>query len=210
MISFKRFQWYISALYPQASLLMLILLLGGCSSSGPKTEYYSLFPSANMNVFALSDKNISIGAGPVELPEYVEHPGIVSVSTSNRVIVSGYNAWAGDLNENIARVFATNLSKDLDIDQVWAFPWDNRIKPDYQIRLVFEDFSGVKGGEVQVLVRWTLLNKTGNKSLLAGKEKIQKTTQSGSYNDYVAALNEALNELSQQLAGTISTHFNPR
>src|SRR5690606_13274318 len=105
---------------PQAPVLILALLsiaLGSCSSSGPKTEYYSLFPSKNVNIVALSNKNISIGVGAVELPEYVDHPGIVSVSASNRVIVSGYNAWAGDLNENISRVLATNLSTVLEIDQ---------------------------------------------------------------------------------------------
>lgn len=196
-----------------SNLIILVVsalfLCIGCSSSGPKTEYYSLFPSKNVNIFALSDKNISIGVGAVELPEYVDHPGIVSVNASNRVIVSGYNAWAGDLNENISRVLATNLSNVLEIDQVWAFPWDNRIKPDYQIRLVFEDFSGVRGDEVHVNVRWTLLDRSGKKALKMGKEKIEKPVKSGSYNDYVAALNDAINELAEIIASDLVDKLNP-
>lgn len=191
-------------------VLTLVLFIAGCGSSGPKTQYYSLFANKTTEVHEIRDKAISIGIGPIELPEYIDHPGIVSTTGSNRLIVSGYNAWAGDLKENISRVMASNLSAAFELDQVWAFPWNNRIKPDYRIRLVFEEYSGVKGGDIKVVVRWTLLNKTGKSRLLAEKESIVKTTQSNSYNDYVAALNSALDELSNSIAAKTAAQINPR
>lgn len=186
----------------------LIIALVSCSSSGPKTQYYSLFASKSQQTYAVDNKALSIGVGPIVLPEYIDHPGIVATTDSNRVIVSGYNTWAGDLKENMSRVLASNLSASLELDQVWAFPWDIRIKPNYKIRLAFEDFSGARGGEVNVVVVWTLLDKDGRTRLLVEKEKIVEVASSISYNDYVAALNDALNKLSEIIAIKVSTKIN--
>ena len=192
--------------------VLFVMLLAACTSSGPKTAYYSLFPESNIVVnsdTSLNGSGLTFGVGPIVLPEYVDHPGIVSVNNSNRVTVSGYNAWAGDLQENISRVLASNLSARWDVDQVWAFPWDNRVRPFYQVRLVFEDFSGVRGGEVNIVARWTLLNAKGNTSLAVGVERIKTETTSAKYNDYVAALNTAVNELSQRIAEKVAKEVSP-
>ena len=188
----------------------LIVIFVSCSSSGPKTQFYSLFADKAPQVHALDNKSLSIGIGPVELPEYIEHPGIVSVTNSNRVIVSGFNAWAGDLKENISRVLASNLSTAFELDQVWAFPWNNRIKPDYKIRLVFEDFSGLKGGEVNVALRWSLLDQNGKTRLFMRKVHFTSVANSDSYNDYVSALNNALNLVSENIAVEVAAQLNPR
>jgi len=190
------------------TLLLIAIVFSACSSSGPKTQYYSMFANTRPESHVIRNSVLAIGIGPIDLPEYVDHPGIVSATDSNKVVVSGYNAWAGDLKENMSRVIASNLSAAFELDQIWAFPWNNRIKPDYKIRLIFEEFSGIRGGEVKVVLRWMLVNKDGKTRLLAEKETIIKNTGSSSYNDYVAALNSALNELSNLIAAKVAAEIN--
>ncbi len=197
-------------------ILRVIILLGigvilvSCASSGPKTQYYTLFANTEISVHEIENKTLSLGVGPVVLPEYLEHPGIVSKTQSNRVTVSGYNAWAGDLKENLSRVIAINLSHALVLDHVWAFPWDGRIKPDYQVKLEFEEFSGIRGGAAQVNLRWSVHSRKGHKRLFYGRETIKVQATSNSYNDYVAALNKGLDQLSEKIAEAISLNLNPQ
>lgn len=184
-------------------IAVLLLVLQGCASSGPKTQYYSLFPADYSATDSGSGFKRSIGIGPIDLPEYINHPGIVSLTGTNQISVSGYNAWAGDLAENLSRVIASNLSSQLGAGTVSAFPWDNRLRPDYQIRVTFQELAGVRGGTVKLKAKWTMLDKTGNKVILTGAEDLEEQAPSSSYNDYVAALNRLVNSLSDRLAQKI-------
>ena len=184
-------------------IAVLFLVLQGCASSGPKTQYYSLFPAEYSASDSDSGFNQSIGIGPIDLPEYINHSGIVSLTGTNQITVSGYNAWAGDLAENLSRIIASNLSSQLGAGTVSAFPWDNRVRPDYQIRVAFQEFAGVRGGTVKLKAKWTVLDKKGSKVVLAGVEDLEEQAPSSSYNDYVGVLNQLVNNFSDRLAREI-------
>lgn len=184
---------------------LLLLALNGCISSGPKTQYYSLFPADYSATHHNSDFNQSIGIGPIRLPEYINHPGIVSLTDTNQIRVSGYNAWAGDLAENLSRVIAGDISSQLGAGNVSAFPWDNRVRPDHQVRITFQEFAGARGGKVKLKAKWAMLDKKGDNVILAGVEDLEEQASSSSYNDYVAALNRLVNKFSSRLARNIKT-----
>lgn len=184
-------------------IAVLLLALHGCVSSGPKTQYYSLFPADDSVTHSDSNFNQLVGIGPIDLPEYINHPGIVSLTGTNRISVSGYSAWAGDLAENLSRVIASNLSSRLGAGSVSSFPWDNRVRPDRQIRITFQEFAGTRGGTVKLKAKWTMLDKSGSKVILAGAESLEEQASSSSYNDYVAALNRLVNKFSSQLGQEI-------
>nr|MBX2857529.1 PqiC family protein [Cellvibrionaceae bacterium] len=95
---------------------------------------------------------------------------------------------------------ADNLAQYWVLDKVSAFPWDNRARPAYQLRLVFEEFGGRRGGEVHLRVFWTLLSQQGDKVYLAKRSALLATTAQSSAESYVAALNQLLNQLSYELA----------
>jgi len=193
-------------------MTVVVLSLVACSSSGPKTSYYTLFantdPAGASGSYAIEDKSLSIGVGPVVLPEYLGNTSIVSLTPSQKLYVSGTHVWAGDLSEAAVRVLAGDLGQALALEKVWGFPWDNRVRPDYQLRIVVEEFSGVRGGQVNLRVKWTLLNKTGDTMLLSGAEHVQQNTATAGVDDYVAALNVSLHNLSLALAERISEHLN--
>lgn len=183
--------------------LTVLASIVACASSGPATKFYSLFPESGAATVNFDRNDITIGVGPVILPEYLDNPAVVSLTKSQLVRVSGYHAWAGDLKDAIMRVLADDISQLLSVDGVMRFPWDNRVRPDFQIRMVFDEFGGVRGGEARLSATWTLLNKNGSEILRLDKEELSISISSEGVDAYVAALNGMLNRLSTRIARKI-------
>ncbi len=191
------------------AFILAVAIFSSCSSSGPKTRYYSMFPSAVFPIETLPEGKISsLGVGPIILPEFLDNIAIVSRTHSQQVRVSGINAWAGDLKSAISRVVVGNLSNTISDGVISAFPWDNRIRPDYQVRIVFEEFSGVRGGDVQLVANWFLLDKTGSKKIADSRISLSQPTNNDTVNAYVQALNALLNKFSIQLIENITALAN--
>lgn len=186
------------------ALSVLLFGLFGCSSA-PETHYYSLLPDAKVTAQGLGE-NIALGIGPVIVPDILDRPGLVSYSGENQLKISTYHIWAGKIDSAISSKLSAEIGQRLDIERIWAFPWDNRIRPEYQIRLQINDMGGVLGGEVQLNLVWTLLSEYGQKEQLSKAIRLQKTLENHSYDSYVAALNQLWTEVSQIMATTIKQH----
>ncbi len=182
----------------------VLVAINGCASSGPATRFYSLFAERDITPIEHQLEDVSIGIGPIVLPDYLDNPSVVSVTRSQRVRIAGYHAWAGSLKESMTRVLADNVSQSLTLDGVWGFPWDNRTRPDYQVRIVVEQFDGVRGGEVQLRAKWTVLNKKADKVLKLGAANLSEKLSSDDVDGYVAGLNRLLNGLSGSITESLS------
>lgn len=182
------------------SIVYLCLILLSACASTPSTQYYTLLaPSVETEPLAI-DKS-SLGIGPIVLPARLEsETGIVSIREGNQVDLSLYNVWAGDLKENISSVMADHLSQLTKIDKVWPYPWDNRHRPEHQIRLIIERFSGQLNNEVLLRAKWTWLDQAGRRERTTQSVNIRQPVEGPSYNDYVTALNRALNQLTLTIA----------
>lgn len=189
--------------------LVIVVFLAACTSSGPATKYYSLFPAKEVpQTFAVANASgASLGVGPVILPDFVDHPSIVALTSSSEVKIHAYHAWAGDFKESIVRVMVADLSAFLQLDAVWGFPWDTRVRPKYQLRVVIEEMAGIPGEQVTLVMKWTLLNQKANTVLAMDKEKITAMSQSNSINAYVKALNESINTASANIAQKIAAEL---
>jgi len=183
------------------------VMVVSCVSSGPATRYYSLFADTTLQRFTLNDKNVSMGIGPIVIPEYLDNPSVVTLTGSQRIRVAGYDAWAGNIKEAITRVLAHNISTSLAVDDIWAFPWDNRVRPGYQLRVVFEEFGGTPGGYVRLSAKWTLLNQAADSVLLLGSTSLDERTESSDMNSYVTALNRLLNRFSVAVSQDVAEHL---
>lgn len=201
--------------FSKTCLLGFFAIFISSCSSGPKTQFYGLFASAADEITYTSTtglhnttSNHSIGIGPVILPDYLDNPAIVSRTDSQQLRISGYNAWAGDLKNQITRVVSDNISTYLKNDAVWGFPWDTRSRPHYQIRIVIEEFSGVLGKDVTLKVKWSLLathaKSKPNELLKVQRHQLTITTEDASYNGYVKALNTAINDWSILLGSELN------
>lgn len=194
----------ISRIIKTKSLVLGALFVSACMSGGPATKYYTLF--ADKSIQPLEQgiaADISLGIGPIVLPDYLENPSIVSVSDTQRVIVSGYHAWAGDLKDGVSRVITDNLSSYYSSSNIWSFPWDVRTRPQYQVRIEFLDLSGVRGKDLQLKAKWSLIDHEADALLAIGQSSYSQKMEESSYDAYVAALNITLHRMSQTLADEI-------
>lgn len=179
-------------------LLFTAIGLSACGSS-PKTRFYTL-AAANQLESNTQHSVQSLGVGPIELPEMLDQLGVVSQQQNHEITVASYHVWAGDLNEAFARVLADNLSNLLGIDGVWPFPWDNRVRPQRQVRVHVEQFSGQRGGVITLRAKWSLLNQNASQVLSNHRQTFTQTAKNGSYSTYVATLNQLVTELSHAIA----------
>ena len=177
------------------------LLLTGCSSS-PRVEFYTLNPLSGMEGqvnTAKSDQNLSIGVGPVEIPEILDRPQIVTRSGPNKLQIDEFHRCAGRLDENFARVLAENISLLLGTDQVVVYPWQADFKPRYRIALEVRYFEGQWGEDVLLEVLWTLASRESQETLTARKSVIKEPLSATTFEELVAAQSRAIAQLSREI-----------
>ncbi|MGD8274166.1 MAG: PqiC family protein, partial [Desulfobacterales bacterium] len=102
-------------------IALFALLLSGCRGSTPKTEFYTLNSIRNTQMDAKpisAGQPLSIGVGPVTIPQMLDRPQIVSRTGPYTLQIDEFHRWAGRLNEDFARVLAENISLMLATEQV--------------------------------------------------------------------------------------------
>lgn len=179
--------------------LLSVFALGviGCAAQTP-TQFYDLTAVSESNTQRLP-QSVSLGIGPVTLPDLLDQPGVVSRKGGTVVNVATYHIWAGELEPAFTRVLAQNVARRLDHDSIWPSPWDNRFRPEYQVRIFVDRFSGEVNGEVSLNLTWTLLGDFGQEMIRTQRYR-GSVTAAGGYDGYVNALNQLLAEFSEQLA----------
>ena len=122
--------------------ILAILMLGalwaahsGCASS-PPTRFYTLSPSATTVPEikpSADDGCLSLGIGPIKIPDYLDRPQIVTRISSHEIGMAEFDHWAEHLKDNLTRVLANNLSSLLCTKTLVVFPWRAGIPIDYRI-----------------------------------------------------------------------------
>src|SRR5690606_19082079 len=176
------------------SLMLLLWLISACSST-PQLQRYTLTDIASQTLGEPVNLAGGLGVGPIDLPEYWQQKEIIVLAEDNRVLSDSQHLWAGDPKLAISRVIATKLGQGLQINEVWAHPWDSRSKPQKQILLIIEAFGGSLGGTVELVAKWRVLDDFGAKAIATERQTFSVTSSDKSYAAYVAAMNQAINEL---------------
>ena len=185
-------------------VLSLLVLLGGClpgSNQDPSRFYLLRSTSSAQPTF--KDRKVSVGVGPVDLPQYLDRPQIVTQTAGNELSVSEFNRWAEPLTDNFTRVMANNVGLLLGTDQAFAFPWGGSTKIDYQVKVEVTRFIGQLGGESTLVARWSILGDKGRKVLLTRRSQLRASASDARYDSLVMAMNQALTDLSRDVAKAI-------
>jgi uncharacterized lipoprotein YmbA len=190
-----------------ATLFALLVILAvhtfvvsGCST-GPPARLYVLtsLPRAESVPLTTGGRELSIGVGPVELPQYVDRPQIVTGQQSSELHSASSAQWAEPLQDGFTRVLAENLSLLLATDRVALFPWKTFI-PEYQVVVEVTHFLGQTGGEVSLVALWSILMKDGREALVSKKSSFREATGSSEYAAPAAALSRTVAALSRDIA----------
>jgi len=202
-----------------AILTLLPLTLGGCAKDAP-TRFYVL---SNMvgEAPTMPGKGAAIGVGPITIPQYLNRPQIVTRISSNQLAVAEFDQWGGDLNDNVTRALAVNLSNLLKTDRVSLYPWNDEVPIEYQVTVNLANFEEDVDGSSLLSVFWTIVNPKNNKVMLMRRSSYRDTgatTEAGAsadagtgevttasrYDAFAAAMSRNLEALSRDIAVAIT------
>lgn len=185
---------------------MLLMVLAGCAASTEPSRFYRLTPMPGSDPKVLSEKagqGVSVGVGPVEIPDYLDRPQIVTSSNRNKIKIAEFDRWSGSLKDNFGRVLSENLSILLSTDRVFLFPWRGAISVDYHIGVEVIQFDGELDGNASLTVRWAIFGGNDKKMLVMKRSNLTEPTGARGYEALVAAQSRALGRLSRDIAVAI-------
>jgi hypothetical protein len=146
----------------------------------------------------------SIGVGPIEFPEYLDRPQIVTRTGENELEVAEFYRWAEPLQKDFSRTLGENLTALLGTEEVFILPWSRAVSTDCHVVMSVIRFEGRPGGNVELVARWGFLR--GEDETLTGvrRSSISEPTDGSTYGALAAAHSRALGKLSQEIAHAIS------
>ncbi len=182
---------------------ILLAAIYGCARS-PSSRFYlldSLSDSAPAPEGKKFSNNgcVSIGIGPIEIPDYLDQAQIVTRVTPNEIKLAEFDRWAEPLKDNFTRVLAKNLSTLLCVKEISFFPWRREIPKDYRIEVKVIRFDGSPGDKVILEAWWTLLSGDGKTLLQSKRSDLSEVAGGRDYKSLVSAQSRILAELSREI-----------
>ena len=195
-------------LFQKTSLLVLfiVVLMAGCGGKSTPVEFYTLNSAGNMCQNAKTAdaaQTIAIGIGPVEIPQILDRPQIVTRTGPNKLKVDEFHRWAGPLQAEIAKVLAQNISLLLDTEQVVVFPWEAGFKPLYRVTVDIRSFEGQLGENVVLEAVWRVSDQEDQKVQIIKTSVIKEALSTTDYETLVAAKSQTIAQLSREIAQEI-------
>ncbi|MBF0429515.1 MAG: membrane integrity-associated transporter subunit PqiC [Magnetococcales bacterium] len=175
------------------------LLLNGCLAPASSPTRFFLLTALPMSGKTEVKQGLVVELEPVEIPQYLKRPEMVTRTGGNRLQLERLYQWAGDLKEDIGRVLMENLSQILVSDRVVNLPNRSDSPPNFRVLVSLNRFEPDETGQVLLDARWSLFD---GKDLLIVTRHSRITAQASDSTDYealAAAMSKALGVLSQEM-----------
>ena len=186
-------------------LIPFLAALSACGTSQP-TKYYLLSAGAPDTARLSTQRELTIGVGPIILPPYLERREMVSRSSSNELNVAIYHQWAEPLQENFSRVIGEDLGRRLATDRIVRLPLKRSLRKsvviDYQVAIAVRKFEKNPDGSVVLNARWTILDND-KQELVLRRSEYARMPASADYAAQAAAQSQVLGQLSEEIAAAI-------
>jgi hypothetical protein len=189
------------------SIGIISFLVAGCGSSAP-SRFYTLSslksaepiqPPAGENIKAI------VRMGPVDIPDYLDRPQIVTRTSQNELYFAEFDRWGGSLRNDVSRVLIENLSSILAAGHVTVVPWKQYAPGAYRVPLTISRLDVTPGGNLYLKAQWSIIDKDGKTMTAFRETNISKPVNGTGYNVVVIAISDALTDLSQEIAASIKS-----
>lgn len=189
---------------------VLLFALAGCLGSSRPARFYTLAPLQVRDVPSSTATDATLAIGPVELPDYVDRPQIVSRTGANELVVAEFDRWGGSLESEITGSLLATLRDRLASEQITVAPWRSAIlagRAMYRAAVSVSRFDGIPGQSVVLQGRWELFAQSGGKeeSLGVREAGLTEKVEGAGYDALVAAMQRALVRFGQQMADAVAT-----
>ena len=146
---------------------------------------------------------ILIGLDPIEIPEYLNRPQIVTHIDGAEYHLDEFNQWLEPLGRNLTRVFAENLSVMLSEDRIDVLSMGRPVDTDFSINVQIIRLDGKPGEEMVLIARWSLFDQRENLLSLTKRSVFRETVGNGGYQRFVRVQNRLIESLSREIADHI-------
>jgi uncharacterized protein len=179
---------------------LLLVLLSACAGS-PQVQYYVLEPLSQPAPLSIgTEKQLSIGIGPISVPALLDRKKIITRTSSNNVQISESQQWATSLEDSLLQTVTNNLTTLRPANIVRAYPWSVHGPVDLQIIVDFVRFDTTPGKSVNLEAKWAIKNESTPVILKNGRSVITHPLDDSSYPGTVRALSKILGQFSQELS----------
>jgi uncharacterized protein len=180
-----------------SAILLAAAFLVGCGN--PTPTFYTLSTEGELP----SGGRTSIGVGPVTLAEHVNRRNLVIQTSANRIEVVESHLWAGDLDNSVSRVIATNLGRRLGTGNVRTYPWQRDSEIDYQVAVDIREFMAGEDGYAHIEATWRVYSLPGSKLVRTRTFVAKELIATEDYEAVVVAQSILLGKLSADIAAGI-------
>jgi uncharacterized lipoprotein YmbA len=190
----------------RALAIVVLLAIASCSTLlEPKpdpTKFYVLTALSD-NDAKHAGRGPALGIGPVQIPDYLDRPQLVTRMAPNRVTVAEFDRWAEPLGASVARILAQNLATLTDSDAIERYPWSAKSVIDYQIEVDLLRFEATQEGTAELTARWRVRQAATKQAIAMRESRVERPAAAADTPAVVAALSDCLAELSREIAKTI-------
>jgi uncharacterized lipoprotein YmbA len=165
-----------------------------------------LSSSPDLEPFSEMAEPLTVGVGPVSLPDYLMRPEIVCRPGASEIALAEFDRWAEPLDETVARVLLDNLSRVLPDAGLLSYPYNRTTPVDLRLEVDVKSFEQQPDGAVLLAAAWSLFDREG-KMLRKEETRITAGVSGEGYPAVVSAMNAALAELSEKLAQALSVRM---
>ncbi|MFC7337253.1 membrane integrity-associated transporter subunit PqiC [Haloferula chungangensis] len=181
------------------SLLVLALAAWTLSSCSSGLSYYILTPEGP----APSGGGSGIGVGPVSIAAYLDRENLVFQESGNRLAVAESHRWAGDLEDNISSVLATNLGRQLKTGNVRTYPWADDGDLRYQISIDVRQLHGTADGDAFIEAAWRVYSLPDRRMIASKSWTGTEPMTVDGYDELAAAESRLLSRLAAEIARSL-------
>ena len=184
----------------------LSLALAGCLGSSRPSRFYTLAPLQIRNGQGGTPPEATLAIGPVEIPESIDRPQIVTRTGANELVVAEFDRWGGSLDSEISGALVATVRDRLASQQIAVAPWRSAILsgvgPSYRAAVSVSRFDGIPGQSVVLQGRWELIGQSGE-SLGVREATVTERIDGAGYDALVAAMQKVLVRFGQQMADSV-------
>ena len=175
--------------------------LVGCGIT-PRSRFFVLTSQQGVGS-GWEDSGVPVGIAPVDLPDYLDRPQIVTRAGEHELRLAELERWAEPLEENVSRVIVDDLRILLGSKEVYLIPGRASAVPSYRVELTVSRFDGSVDGEVILEARWSIFREESASASVTQISMIRESVTGADRRSIVPAMNRALSSLNREIAEAI-------
>lgn len=176
-------------------------IFGGCGTT-PPSRFYAITSTIPARQLAADTTGAIVTIGPVQIPDYLDRPQIVTVTGTNELILGEYDLWAGSLKDDINRVLIENVSSFLG-GGVSVASWKTPLRNANKVPVSIIRIDAIPGKSVTLKAQWTVFLKDSRTPGAFKDATIIEPVTGTDYRSVVAAMSKTVSELSRLLADSV-------